>query len=350
MKRIIYTLLILLAFNATAQNTRTKCLTYTEIMRFVKMDSWTEINDSLTTKKFNYAGTGNQSKNTKAYWAKNCSLEFNEEGLSKINPSYESIYEVFKLDGLDKTTNRRDFTYYFDSKKAYKAFLDDAKNDGFIFRIDRPESNCIISIFTRLDSISGVKYQEFLRIYIKNDGMYIIEYYIITLAQSNNTGQKETAQDDKQNYIASMKNEQGETNRTNESNGGSIRELRAFRYQHLAALDENFKELESHPTSGTIVIGNTDEGEWVIVGVAGTELSGKVVKRNPTEKPDKNHEIYSCLFGSDYEGQRVVLVLDEYYDTSISKLVPEKVILSMLDPKTAETTVAFLFTKITRAR
>ena len=393
-----------------------KCLTYAELMRLSKMEQWSEINDSLAAKGFNYTGTGYKSSETKAFWTKQCSIEFSDNGISKITP-HGSSYEVLKLNELNKKSNKRNFTYYFDSKYAYKAFLEEAKKDGFMFLSDRPDDNSIYSHYRRIDSLSAY-HTEFIDFYIRNNRMFILDYwgYVTQVSNtqrnedysenSNATRAEEKLQAEKKKreeeavvkkkkeqelalkkkkekeaavkkkkevaekkrkeeatakkkYDEERNNREGNNNKKNADtkqyskssiDNKNVKDIRAFRYQHLAALDGNFKELESHPTSGTILIGSTDDGEWIIVDVAGTELSGKVVKSNPIEKPDKNYEIYSCLFGADYEGQRVPLVLDEYYDLSTSKLVPEKVVLSMLDPKTAETTVAFLFTRITRAR
>ena len=377
---------------------------YPDFIKLANIERWAELNDSLIAKKYIFSGTLKPSNNSHAYWTKYCTIKFDSDGKGSIisDNSYGS-YEVLEVGKYEKDKGRT-INYLLSSKRAFDSFLRSAEEDGFDFYSDIIQDNNIMTKYLKYDSISDKLFFEILRFTIGKDDRYMIEYEKRPSIRDNdkqnkvseknnptNTSEqkqlaekkkreeeaaalkkkkkeetekkrkleaekkrREEAAEKKRKEEAEKKNREEEERKKQYSKSNrdhkKVKEIRAFRYQHLAALDGKFKELESHPTSGTIVIGNTDEGEWVIVGVAGTELSGKVVKRNPTEKPDKNHEIQSCLFGSDYEGQRVALVLDEYYDTSTSKLVPEKVILSILNPKTAETTVAFLFTKITRAR
>lgn len=346
MKRILFALLIIMAFNATAQNARSKRLTYSDISNLTKIEHWSDINDTLIVKGFKYALSDNDSKESQAYWTKYCTITRNTVNNQKINvkvaADYGNLYEYIKF-VEKKNENHKIVFYYFSSKYIYKSLLDSVKQNGFEFVKDGTVSNSIFTTYNKNheDNLTNNNYLEVYHFYIRENENYCVEYHRI------GTDKKKSM--DSSNEKTTNKIEP-KTNNNNNANNTDIKDLRAFRYQHVTALDKNLKEVDDLATSGTILISKTNEGEWVIVGMGDVELSGKVVKRNPTEKPDKNHEIYSCLFGSDYEGQRIVLVLDEYYDVSKTTLVPEKIILSMLNPKTAETTAAFLFTQITRAR
>lgn len=346
MKRILFALLIIMAFNATAQNARSKRLTYSDISNLTKIEHWSDINDTLIAKGFKYALSDNDSKESQAYWTKYCTITRNTVNSQKItvkaDADYGNLYEYIKF-VEKKNENHKIVFYYFSSKSIYKSLLDSVKQNGFEFVKDGTVSNSIFTTYNKnhVDNLTNSNYLEVFHFYIRENDNYCVEYHCIgsDTKKSMDSGNKKTTN-----------NIEPKTNNNTNANNTEITDLRAFRYQHATALDKSFNVVDDLAASGTILISKTDEGEWVIVGMGDVELSGKVVKRNPTEKPDKDHEIYSCLFGSDYEGQRIVLVLDEYYDVSKTTLVPEKIILSMLNPKTTETTVAFLFTQITRAR
>lgn len=167
MRNVIVILSLLVSMNSFAQQ-----LTYSEFINLTKIEHWSNLNDVLTTKGFQYSG----KKNEKAFWTKNCThTEFNYDGSFNWNYNKCGSYSVLEIES-DKTTSYKRYTYYFPFRTTYNSFIQAAKQNGFVFCEDQITDDIITASYTKHKNKNGLLYVEFLYFNSRKKGDYFIEY------------------------------------------------------------------------------------------------------------------------------------------------------------------------------
>ena len=147
-------------------------LTYSEFIGLAKIEHWSNLNDVLTTKGFQYSG----QKNDKAYWTKNCTeTEFRYDGSFHWDYKKGTSYSVLEVES-DKTTNYKIFTYYFPFKTTYNSFIQAARKNGFEISDDKITDDKITALYIKQKNKNGLIYIEELSFNSRKKDGFFIEY------------------------------------------------------------------------------------------------------------------------------------------------------------------------------
>lgn len=143
-------ILAFFVFYANAQH-----LTYADLMRLVKIDKWSVLNDAVTAKGYKFEGSKNYHEKTdsayfKAVWCKNCTYNFWGESYSfdKIHPHSLFIVRKQKNESLE-------YKIIFTGKQAFTTFMNAAKANGFKFEDDGIYSDYISVWYKRINKTKG---------------------------------------------------------------------------------------------------------------------------------------------------------------------------------------------------
>lgn len=185
MKRILQILLILNCL-MTVQVTWSQHLTYTEFMQLANKGSWTVINDYMSAKGYNYAGSRKATSTNeveKIAWTKNCTyFNFTYGGYS-WNSKKGIPYSILIIENLAEYY--REYIYYTSSKTTFDTFKLSAKRNGFNLLNERIDNDCITSIYSKVTKYENNTTTAYLHFKTKKDGNYAIchfpPYYIVRL-------------------------------------------------------------------------------------------------------------------------------------------------------------------------
>ena len=148
-------------------------LSFDDFISLTKINRWTEINNTLIAKGFKFAGNQKGSHNNSAFWTKNCSIQFDNEGRMIFDADFKKkMFELIEIyDG-----EFRMLSYYFQSKDAYDTFIMAAQQDGFEFVRDGISDNRINALYMKHYYISDNEYYDHFIIYINENELCEVNF------------------------------------------------------------------------------------------------------------------------------------------------------------------------------
>lgn len=156
MKKILGTICFIIAFFVVDNTAKAQYLTYNDFMHITKIKMWSEINEYLSAKGYEYGGSISDTIKIEAGWARNCDRSgFESDGsftwtYDTGTPNSAIIIREYKK------TNSRTYRYHFHSRSAYNTFLQTAKKNGFKFYVEDVGSDYICVIYKRKTNKSSV--------------------------------------------------------------------------------------------------------------------------------------------------------------------------------------------------
>ena len=164
MRRLLFLIFIsLITTSIQAQH-----ITYADLMKIVKIEQWSSLNDVLNAKGYKFAGSRNKYENTdsaytEAVWCKNCTYDFYTGDYTWDTGVSRSLLFVYRY------TNRTKFEIIFTGKQAYDTFLNTAKANGFKYNKEQILSDCISIWYLRVNyqkhKAEAMKFNQFTDAY-----------------------------------------------------------------------------------------------------------------------------------------------------------------------------------------
>ena len=177
MKRIIlYLAISLFVVPAKAQH-----ITYADFMKLVKIEQWSELNNTVNAKGYKFAGSQKYNENTdsaflKAVWCKNCTYNFITERYTWNNGVLPCLLIVYNYKANTQ------YNVILTGKPAFTTFVNTAKANGFKFIGDGMFSDCISVWYKRINNQKN--YEEWFRFNEMTD-KYELYYWIEPSPQNN---------------------------------------------------------------------------------------------------------------------------------------------------------------------
>ena len=258
-KKVILLIMLSLAYTVSL---KAQHIVYSDFMKYVKIASWSKLNDAITSKGYTFAGSKKYKENTSdeyfyAVWCKNCEYDFDYQQYEWKTGVLRSLFDI----RIYKNDNSTVWSYVFTNKAAYTAFLNTAKTNGYKFSHDGIRDKYIYSIYKRTNSQKRI--EESLEFDEYSD-YYTVEYWVmpITINSQIKNNQNEPSSETKVSNKSTTSTQINTSNVvTNEVEFNNLLISNTSHKNELAQLTD--KDVDTNTSDNKEYIGITEHSQSV---------------------------------------------------------------------------------------